>query len=820
MRVPKFTHATKPPLMFRTHLKFFSRVFLKDKFFSILNISGLALGIAVSIILLLILDNDLSYDKHHLNHQRIYRLGGHLQATGIDVRLARTARELGPILQDEFPEVQGIVRANSWDRIMVKYQDKNGGEKAFYEENVVRTDSNYFEIFTHTFLAGDPKTCLKDVNTLVITESAARKYFGDEPALDKPLIVGADAYKVTGVIKDPPGNSHLKFDFLLSQLPLRPWTVEQGSVKSEAFWNPDVFTYLLFTEGYDPKNFYEKFPQIYDKYFKSFGDQVGGKYTPILEQLASIHFHSDLDADEPQGNIAYLYAFTGIGIFIILLACINYMNLSTAKSVKRAPEIAMKKTLGSGKRALVLSFLGESVFLSMVSLVLAIGIVFLVLKGTSFNQLIGKELTPDFAGNPLLLSGSIAIAFAIGIISGLYPAFYLPSIPTIKALKGSFKNATSAFLLRKVLITVQFAISIFVVVCTLFMQDQIDFVRSKELGFDKENILLLPIEDTLVQRQINGIKNEFLQDPRILGATTSYSVMGMNIGGNAVMWAEGDDGMKQQSFTIMSVGEDYLKTMGIPVLQGRDFRNGPTTDIEDVFIANEAAVRLMGWGDEPVGKKVKFFHAEKDGHVIGVVKDFNFSSLHNPVEPVLIIKAREEGGFLHLKVRGENLPETMASIREKWSRIDPNHPYEAFFLDERFNEQYAEDEIQYRLLMGLSAICIFISLLGLLGLSAFTATQRTREIGIRKVHGASIPNIIFLLYKDVMYLIIIAAVVIVPLSYYLITAWLENFAYRAPLNYNLFGVVAVFALIFGFLTVAFHSLKTARTNPVDSLKCE
>ncbi|MGC1240752.1 MAG: ABC transporter permease [Chryseosolibacter sp.] len=806
--------------MLRTHLKFFSRVFLKDKFFSILNLSGLALGIAVSIILLLILQNDLSYDKHHVNHQRIYRLGGHLQATGIDVRLARTARELGSILGEEFPEVQGVVRANSWDRIMVKYQDKGGGEKAFYEEHVVRTDSNYFQLFTHAFIAGDPRTCLIDLNTLVITESAARKYFGDAPALDKPLLVGSDAYKVTGVVKDPPANSHLKFDFLLSQLPRRAWTQDQGMIKSEAFWNPDVYTYLLFPENYDPQQFYDKFPVIYDKYFKSFGDQVGGKYTPILEPLAAIHFHSDLDADEPRGNMAYLYAFTGIGFFIILLACINYMNLSTAKSVKRAPEIAMKKTLGSDKRALVLSFLGESVFLSMVSLVLAISLVFLVLKGTSFNQLIAKDLAPDFFGNPVLLGGSIAIALAIGIISGLYPAFYLPGIPTIKALKGSYKNGTSAYLLRKVLITVQFAISIFVVVCTLFMQDQIDYVRSKELGFDKENILLLPIEDTLVQRQIQGIKNEFLQHPKIVAATTSYSVMGMNIGGNAVMWAEGDAGMKQQSFTLMSVGEDYLKTMNIPLLQGRDFRNGPKADTEGVFIANEAAARLMGWGDDAVGKKVKFFHAEKDGEIIGVVKDFNFASLHNPVAPLLILKASEEGGFLHLKIGGGNLPETMALVKEKWSRIDPNHPYEAFFLDERFNEQYRADEIQHSLLMGLSAICIFISLLGLLGLSAFTAAQRTREIGIRKVHGASIPNIIFLLYKDVMYLIIIAAILIVPVAYYLIAAWLENFAYRAPLNYHLFAVVAMMALAFGFLTVAFHSLKTARTNPVDSLKYE
>lgn len=807
--------------MLRTHIKFFSRVFLKDKFFSILNICGLALGIAVSIILLLILQNDLSYDKHHANHERIYRLGGHLQATGIDIRLARVARELGPILQEEFPEVQSVVRANSWDRTLIKYEDKQGNERSFYEEDIVRADSNYFQLFSHEFIAGDPKTCLEELNTLVLTESTAKKYFGDEPALDKTMFVGTDLYKVTGVIRDIPANTHLKFDFLLSQLPSRSWTQEEGGgIKSEAFWNPDVYVYMLFPEDYDPKDFYDKFPYIFDKYFKSFGDKVGGKYTPILESLASIHFYSDLDADEPQGNIAYLYAFTGIGIFIILLACINYMNLSTAKSVNRASEIAMKKTLGSGKRALVFTFLGESVFLSMISLVFAVAIVLVVLKATSFNQLVEKDLSPDFFGNPTLLGGSLLIAIIIGLISGLYPAFYLPSIPTLKALKGSFKNTTASHVLRKMLITVQFAISIFVVVCTLLMQDQIGYVRSKELGFNKSNMLLLPIQDTLVQRQIVGIKNEFLQNPKIVAATTAYNVMGMNVGGNAVMWAEGEEGMKQQSFTLMFVGEDYLKTMGIELLQGRDFQAGPKADIEDVFIANEAAAKLMGWGTEAVGKKVKFFHGKTDGQVIGVVKDFNFSSLHNAVEPLLIIKAREEGGFLHLRVQSDNLPEMVEFIKDKWAGFDPNHPYEAFFLDERFNEQYRADEIQYTLLSGLSGICIFISLLGLLGLSAFAATQRTKEIGIRKVHGASVPHIIFLLYREVMILIVVAAVLIIPVAYYLINSWMDNFAYHAPVNYFLFILVGFLALVFGFLTVAFHSMKTARTNPVEALKYE
>ena len=805
--------------MLLTHMKFFIRVFLKDKFFSVLNILGLALGIAVGILLLLILQHDLTFDKHYANYERIYRLGGHLQATGVDFRVARSARELGQILKSELPEVQEVTRANNWDHTLVK-RERKGAEVAQYEEDVVRTDSTYFHVFKHEFIAGDEKTCLNLLSSVVITESTAKRYFGKDDPLNQELLIDGEAWKVTAVIKDLPRNTHLKFDFLLSGLSKsREWVVDQGQIKSEAFWNPDVYTYLLMPANYKPQAFEAKFADIFTKYFKSFGDQVGGKYTPILQPLADIHFYSKLDADEPVGNLSYLYAFSGIGIFIILLACINYMNLSTAKSVKRAAEIAMKKTLGSGKRSLVLSFLGESIFLSLISLLLAIVFVFLVLRTTSFNSLIGKDLSFDFIDNPLLLIGSFAVAMGIGLLSGLYPAFYLPSVPTLSALKGAFKNRESSKILRKVLITAQFTISIFVVVCTFFMRDQIDYVRNIDLGFSKENVLILPVQDTLVQNQLTAIKNEFLQNPRITATTTSYNVPGMGVGG-PVMWAEGEGGMKQQAFKMMAVADDYFKTMNIQILKGRGFQPGTNIDVDNTFMCNQAAARLMGWGDDPVGKKVKWFHGKEDGRVIGMVKDFNFNSLHNAIEPLLLVKSRKEGGFLYLKVAGDHLPETMSYIKEKWSGFDPNHPFEYFFLDQRFNEQYKADETQYKLLTGLSSICIFVSLLGLLGLSAFTAAQRTKEIGIRKVHGATIPHIIYLLFKDIMYLVLIAAVLVIPVAWYIINQWLSNFAYKTEMNYLTFAMVGILAMMFAFFTVAFHSLKTARTNPVQSLKYE
>ncbi len=806
--------------MFLTHLKFAIRVFLKDKFFSILNILGLALGIAVSIILLLILQNDLSYDQHYANHNRIYRLGCDYHIPGMEYKSALSAREFGYILKDEFPEIHAITKVDPIERSLIKYEI-DGKEKLFYEDHIIQTDSSYFQLFTHSFIEGDSETCLDDPHSAVITRSLSRKYFGHEDAINEILMLNGRSWKVTGVIEDLPENTHVKFDILISGLSVnRDWAMNEGQPISEAFWNPDVFIYLLVPDHYDPQDFLKKFPAIYTKYFKEIGDQVGGKYAPILQPLADIHFDSIMADDQPHGNIAYLYAFTGIGILIFILACINYMNLSTAKSVSRASEIALKKIVGSGKRALVLSILAESVLLSLISLLLAIGFVVLVLNGTSFNLLIGKNLIPNFFHNPLLIVGSLSISLGIGLLSGLYPAFYLSQIPVISSLKSSFKNKKSNVLFRKILITTQFAISICVVVCTLFMREQIEYVRNKDLGFTLDNVLVLPIKDTLVRNQIPVLKNELLQNTQIIAATTSETVMGMDIG-SGVMMGESDTGMKQQGgVLVLSVGEDYLETMGLTLLSGRDFLPGTDTDTKGVYIANEAAVKAMGWGNDALGKKVSFFHGENLGHVVGVVKNFNSSSLHREIEPMLILKSNWFNGFMQVKLNGENLSQTIEYIKNKWARIDPNSPFEYFFLDQRFNEQYKADVVQNKLLNILSYICIFISLLGVFGLSAFSATERTKEIGVRKVLGAKVFDLIFLLSKEALTLVMLSSVFVPPISYLAINQWLENFAYRADLNYFVYLMVILAALCLVFLTVTLQSLRAANSNPVESLRYE
>jgi len=816
--------------MFRTYLKFATRTFLKDKFYSALNVIGLALGIAVSIIILLYLQNDLTYDQHHTKHQQIYRLVTNVKGPGVEFHTADAAREVAPMLAEEYPEILAYARFVRMGRTLVNL-DEGDNEKMFNEDKWYHADSSVFEVFTHPFIEGNPKTALKEKNSLVLTKSLARKYFGEAEALGKNLLLheSKESYTVTGVIEDLADNSHFKFNALASHIGERQWAMRDGEFNSEVIWNPDAATYLLFPEGYTPEEFFAKLPPFHTKYIQPFGDQVDSELWYYLEPLADVHFHSEQDFDHPQGNIAYVYAFGGIGLFILLLACINYMNMATARSSQRVKEIGIRKVMGSSRNALILSFLGESMLLSILALFLALGIVMIVLYATPFNDLIEKQLSLNLLENPLLLGGTLVLTLFMGIVSGLYPAFYLPSLSATQSLKGAFKASTAGIALRKSLVVFQFTISIAVVICTLLMHDQISYVRNQDLGFNREHLLLISIQDTLVQKQLPYIKNEMEQHTGIINTTVSYSVPGVNVG-NQVFNVEVDSQLTTQAFRTFFVGENYLETMNIPLLAGRNFNVGFAGDLDgQSFMINEAAAEELGWYkpdqegahlEDALQGRLKFFHGENLGNVIGIVQDFNVSSLHNAIEPTIIIPLSQPSGVFYARLKGENIAETMNFIKSKWSAYDPNHPLEYRFLDESFDELYRADERQSALISILSGICLFISLLGILGLSAFTAEQRTKEIGVRKVLGASVPHIVYLLFKDVMVLIIVASVIAAPIAYLLIDQWLQDFAYRVNINALLFVLASIAALIIAFATMSFHSLKTASINPVLSLRYE
>ncbi len=803
-------------------LKFARRTFLKDRFYSSLNLFGLALGISVGIILLLILQSDLTYDRHYASHKRVYRVGAKYQIPGTDAFIGTTARELAPILAETYPEIEASVRIQKLGRQLVNVSGR-GIDRALYESKVIQTDSSYFNVFRHAFASGDATTCLIHPRSTILTSSTARKYFDQQDPLGEIMLINNEPYTITGVIADLPENTHLKFDILIAGLQeIRPtWdtTMKNGKPISLVFWNPDVYTYLLMPDNYDVERFHSRFQSIYDQYYKEVGDESGGSQSAVLQPLASIHF-SGFDDNELAGNAKYLMAFSAVGLMIVLLACINYMNLSTAKAMNRATEVAVKKIVGCGKGILFRSFIVESIWFSLMALVIAAIMVGLVVNTNLFSELTGKYLSVHPFNNPLLVWGSISIALIIGLVSGLYPAVYIPGIPVAMAIKGKYKSSPSGLRFRRVLITVQFTISIFVISCTLYMRNQIDFLMEKDLGFANKNILVVPVYDKGFRKSLQSFKNTLLQNPGITSVTASESTMGMPIGDN-VMFGEAETGMQEQGGILaLFVDDDYLQTLGITLVSGRDFRPGEGVDESGVYIANEAAVRLMGWGDNALGKKVTFWGGANPGSVIGVVKDFNAASLHQEIAPMFIVKGNWSTGLLQIQLTGENVQETITFVKNQWSQIGSTRPFEYFFLDQRFDEQYREDITQNKLLNALSYWCIFISLLGLLGLSVFTTTQRTREVGIRKILGARVSQILYLLSKDIVVLVVLSSVLALPVCGFVMVNWLETFAYRGELSYWLYILITLLSIGVVFLTISAQAYKTCSSNPVESLKHE
>lgn len=804
--------------MLKNFIKLSIRVLLRNKFYSLLNIMGLSLGLACSIIIMLYLQNDLSYDKHYKDYDQIYRIGTLYNVEDKEDRFALSQAGIAPLLKEEYPEIESYTRMGETGRVLINYQDEK-----FFEERIMHADSGYFNVFTHNFINGNPEKALKQPNSIVLTESLAKRFFADEDPMGKQLKTASNDFQVTGIIEDLPDNTHLKFSGLISFHTFTKDNPETAEQWIRSLWGVGRYSYIKLPKNYDTSDFYKRFPDFYQKYMASMGDVLKGSSEPILQRLDEVHFGEDLQYDRPKGNRSYLYAFISIGIFIMVLACINYMNMATARSADRAKEVGMRKVFGSEKSQLITQYLSESILLTIIALVFALSMVEFVLSATSFNALIGKNLTLDFFSNPLMLVGAIVLCIVVGVFSGMYPAFYLSSIQPVKALKGTFKAGKTGFILRKALVSFQFMISILVVIVTLLMNNQIDYIRSKDLGFDKENIMLVPIRDTLIMKKIPFIKSELMSNPNITGATTSDMSIGVQIGRN-VFRVEGKNGMENQVFGFISMDRDYFETMDIELLQGKTFSEGEQNNEQAEFIINKKGASYLAW-DEPLGKKIKWGFDEDgsttiEGTIIAVTEDFNTGSLHDEIEPVIMVKQRNSTGALHLKIKGEDLPATIDFIKDKWKEFDPTRPMDYTFLDEDIQDLYTSDESQSRLIALFSYICIFISALGLLGLASFSTEQRMKEIAVRKVMGASVSNIVFILYKDIIYLIIIAAVVSFPLAYQAFDYWLQGFAYKVGVDYIIFIFIAFLALVLSFLTIAFHTVRAARQNPAQLLKYE
>lgn len=815
------------------------RVLLRNKFYSFLNIFGLAIGLAVSIIIMLYVQSDYNYDKSHESWDQVYRVESKFFIPPKNDEYALTSTALAETMKMEFPEIISYTRFQNAGQQLFRINDNN-----FYVDDVYLADSTTFDIFTHEFIQGNPKTALVEPSSLVITETTAKKLFGDKNPLNELVKTDANTFTVTGVIEDVPDNVHLRFNALVSYSTAtsgQPALTAQQ--RSGALWNIALYSYIMLPKGYDVTNIYNKFPDLYDKYMQPLTllapSLREASFSPRLVPLNEVHFNSKVQYDLPTGNKAYTNAFIAIGLFVLLLASINYMNLATARATRRSKEVGIKKVLGSTKGRLVGQFLSESIVITMVSLMIAILIVNLLIHGTGLNDLLDKQLELHFLSNNLLLFGSLGITLLIGVLSGLYPAFYLSTISVLLAMKGSVKSGPGSLFLRKVLVAFQFFVSIGVVIATLLMGNQINFMRKKDMGFNKDNVIIVPTRDTLVSRKLDLIQNELRQNPNIIDVTTST---GMNAGtsnsignrliggGRQVMLVQGiDTVMDMDTYNIMNIGENFIKAMEMEIIEGRDFDENIATDVTASVLVNEAMVEKMGW-DNAIGKKVQNAGPNAPvARVIGVIKDFHAFSLHVKVEPTLVFRYERFGTVTQVQpsvvihTKAGQLQETLNYLEGRYAELDPTHPFEFGLLDNQAELLYRSDKKQSTLTAMLSYICILISCLGLLGLSSYTTATRIKEIGVRKVLGATVPQLVFMIFKDIMILVIVGFVIAAPIAYLLIEDWLQVFQYTMDLSTVIVSAAAlagILALVIAFLTVSFHSLKAANQNPVKALRYE
>lgn len=815
------------------------RVLLRNKFYSFLNIFGLAIGLAVSIIIMLYVQSDYNYDKSHENWDQVYRVESKFYIPPKNDEFALTSTALAETMQMEFPEILSFTRFQNTGQMLFRIDDNN-----FYVDDIYLADSTTFDIFTHRFLQGDPKTALVEPNSLVLTESTAKRLFGDKNPMNELVKTDANTFNVKGVIEDVPDNVHLRFNALVSYSTA---TSGQPALTSQqrtgALWNIALYSYVKLPKGYDVTKIYNKFPDLFDKYMKPITLQAPSlreaSFSPRLVPLNEIHFNSKVQYDLQTGNKAYTNAFMAIGLFVLLLASINYMNLATARATRRSKEVGIKKVLGSTKGRLVGQFLSESIVITFVSLIVAILIVNLLIHGTGLNDLLDKQLELHFFSNNLLLFGSLGITLLIGVLSGLYPAFYLSTISVLLAMKGSVKSGPGSMFLRKVLVAFQFFVSIGVVIATLLMGNQINFMRKKDIGFNKDNVIIIPTRDTLVSRKLDLIQNELRQNPNIIDVTTSTGMtagtsnsVGNRLigGGRQVMLVEGADTlMVTDTYNIMNIGENFVGAMEMQIVDGRDFDETIPTDITNGVLVNQAMVETMGWSN-PIGKKVQNAGPNAPvARVIGVIKDFHAFSLHVKVEPTLIFRYERFGTITQIQpsvvihAKGGALQETLNYLETRYAELDPSHPFEYGLLDNQAELLYRSDKKQSTLTAMLSYICILISCLGLLGLSSYTTATRIKEIGVRKVLGATVPQLVYMIFKDIMILVIVGFVIAAPIAYLLIEDWLQVFQYTMDLSTVIVSAAAlagVLALVIAFLTVSFHSLKAANQNPVKALRYE
>jgi putative ABC transport system permease protein len=789
--------------MFKNLLKTAFRHMLKHAGYSVLNVLGLTLGITSALFLIIYVANEVSYDRYHAKADRIYRVSSKITEPDDQFTWVVAQIPFGPQVVHDYPEVQSFVRFFNMPRALYKYEDKE-----FNEGNFFFVDSTLFDIFTYKVIKGEVKSAMLEPKKIILTEKIANKYFGKTDPIGKTLTTGNTTLEVTAVIQDVPTNSHFRFDAVAS------WN---NLPKQLGTWgNFGVSTYLLFPENFDVKAFETKMQEMYGTYMKPIFGPMNITVAYILEPITRIHLYSTKSGEpEPTGSITYVYIFGIVALFLILIAAMNYMNLATARSTRRAREVGLRKVVGSRRSPLVLQFLSESMVFTLISLLLSIIIIAVLLP--KFNLLAGKSFDLHVIYSPEVLLSLLGIILVVGIFGGSYPAFFLSRFSPVTVLKGEITQGSAGSLFRKILVVIQFTISVIMIICTLVVFRQLNYLKTMDQGFDQTNVIGLQLNQALV-RKYPVLKQSLLENPNVkFVASTNTEVGGGS--GKLIFNVETDQGMVQKGVNFAVVDHDFVKTLGINILKGRGFQQDMPSDTLKSVIVNETFVKRMGWS-EPIGKKIEAGDGSQlKASVIGVMKDYHQTGMYNEIES-LLLAYRINDNIIYIKLSGNETKATLSFIESKWKEIFPGEPFTYSYLTERFNRQFEADEKRGLIFTLFTILAILIACLGLFGLASYMVEQRTKEIGIRKVFGAGEGTILRLISKDFLYLVSIGIVIAVPVAYFFMNKWLQNYVYRMHIGIPLLLIAALLTILITFITISYKSYQAAVMNPASSLKTE
>ncbi len=793
--------------MLRNYLSVALRHLRKRKFYTAVNIVGLAVGMSCCLLISAYVLDELSYDTFHEKAERIYRITTQLDLNGQRYDVAASNEEMAEVLSTALPEAEKVVRIDAWQPVSVKYE-----EQLFLERRILAVDSAFFEVFSFRLQEGNPDDALHHPQSVVLTQTTAHKYFGKQSdLLGETLLIDKQPYTVTGIAEDPPANSHFHFDFLI------PFRYQPSPFPSWANL-ANVRTYLLLADHIDPAPLSEKLHALYKKHDTAQYEELqrmGGKVAFPVQPLLDIHLHSQrMNEFEPNGNITYVYTFAAIALLIILLACINFINLSTARSAERAKEVGIRKTVGSSRAALIGHFLTESIVISITAMLLALGLAELLRY--PFSEVAGKTLDLhllDDARVWLIITGIVLLT---GLVAGWYPAWYLTKFEPVRVLKGSFVSGGQRPRFRNVLVIFQYSVSISLVICTLLVYRQLQYMQNINLGLHKENVLVLPNSvdlGTNFQPFLSALK-----DQSYVTAVAASRQNPFAIDNASDARKKGDAPGQSMMLISQVVTYDYLKTLGIQLKAGRNFSQDIASDTT-ALILNQAAVRALGL-EKPLDAIIDC-DEEFDYHVIGVAEKFHFGSLHEEIAPFAFMLQREQPlSTIEVRISPENTIAKVGAIEKLWQTYAPDLPFTYSFLDEDYDALFREEQRLGRLFTGFTILALLVASLGLFALATFMAERRAKEIGIRKVLGASVTTIVTMLSRDFIKLIIIALLIAVPIGYYAMQMWLQDFAYRTDISFGVFVVAGASTLIITLLTVSFQAIKAAIANPVDSLRNE